>query len=729
MDPPGSTTTITHINNPSNSSSRRRNRCNKWENYLFVAILLQSVALIVLFERFQGNVRENKLKHPQELQATNNDHNDNDPKDGQTKTIITGGVEDRQLPFTFSDGKASSSLDTFLNDSFPSVLQPTSTCQINTNLTDFLLTGIDLGWEHDVKAEGAPTWLRTMCPEVVDHFNRFPLFGKSPQFEGTILVVQTTNFAAQSVCTMKVVQALALSVQARIYLHAGSHLGAVIHGQPIPWDDDVDMWMDFQKRKAFMDACNRFGRNTPILTYPKHVELHCYEHRNAIKVWLQPEGMKKQTHQKKSWYSPFVDLFSFNIQSGQLQEVSPKGARIRKRIAYNIGDYFPTRPFYYGGVHFIGPPSRISGERYALQNCILGDFNHKLEIHFPNPRMNRCIDCRKFSKVFPFVYDDTYIKVGQGNEQLQLFPFRGTMFQPLTSTTIEQRKQWFHASSSEKQKLTDGIPNLNVVEVDNTISPLDGCRGHKLKVIEFNAERGKRWLESAELLRDADVIILNEMDIGMARSDQQHTTRLMAYFLGMNYAWGLEFVELTLGDQGDRNNIDSSEQNFHGLHGNAILSKCKITNTTIFRNQVGSYFSHKPNTINAKGLEKRLGGRMIMLGRIMVNGTSVVIGSTHKLKGLREEVKEYIHTSPTVIAGDQAQSFCGDVGLNVIQSDPKHHKWPASCTSLGGHRGDNICSNLKVAEDEYTLFPCVRQYGLNISLGDHALTGALFKLP
>uniref|UniRef100_A0A7S2M1N7 Endonuclease/exonuclease/phosphatase domain-containing protein n=1 Tax=Skeletonema marinoi TaxID=267567 RepID=A0A7S2M1N7_9STRA len=258
---------------------------------------------------------------------------------------------------------------------------------------------------------------------------------------------------------------------------------------------------------------------------------------------------------------------------------------------------------------------------------------------------------------------------------------------------------------------------------------MDGCRGHKLKVIEFNAERGKRWLESAELLRDADVIILNEMDIGMARSDQQHTTRLMAYFLGMNYAWGLEFVELTLGDQGDRNNIDSSEQNFHGLHGNAILSKCKITNTTIFRNQVGSYFSHKPNTINAKGLEKRLGGRMIMLGRIMVNGTSVVIGSTHKLKGLREEVKEYIHTSPTVIAGDQAQSFCGDVGLNVIQSDPKHHTWPASCTSLGGHRGDNICSNLKVAEDEYTLFPCVRQYGLNISLGDHALTGALFKLP
>eukprot|EP00985_Skeletonema_marinoi_P028138 scaffold24129_cov66-Skeletonema_marinoi.AAC.1 len=66
MDPPGSNTT--HINNSFNSSSRRRNRCNKWENYLFVAVLLQSVALIVLFEKFQGNA-EDKLKHPQELQS------------------------------------------------------------------------------------------------------------------------------------------------------------------------------------------------------------------------------------------------------------------------------------------------------------------------------------------------------------------------------------------------------------------------------------------------------------------------------------------------------------------------------------------------------------------------------------------------------------------------------------------------------------------------------------
>ena len=43
---------------------------------------------------------------------------------------------------------------------------------------------------------------------------------------------------------------------------------------------------------------------------------------------------------------------------------------------------------------------------------------------------------------------------------------------------------------------------------------------------------------------------MNEMYVGMARSDQQHAARLMAYHLGVNYAWGLEFVELTLVDGG-----------------------------------------------------------------------------------------------------------------------------------------------------------------------------------
>jgi hypothetical protein len=197
----------------------------------------------------------------------------------------------------------------------------------------------------------------------------------------------------------------------------------------------------------------------------------------------------------------------------------------------------------------------------------------------------------------------------------------------------------------------------------------------------------------------------------MARSDQQHTTRLIAHYLGMNYARGLEFVELTLGDQSDRNNLQPNENNFHGLHGNAILSKCKISDGKIIRNAVGQYFDTEGNAVNAGGLEKRLGGRMILLGRVVVDGTTVVVGSINQLglNGLTNDIKDYTGTSQTIIAGDQSPSFGEQLGLDVIvASGDSHPTWPASCHGLGEARRDNIYSNLKVADAAYVLKPCFR---------------------
>jgi len=603
-------------------------------------------------------------------------------------------------------------------EEYPSILKEPKTCVTNYKLTNFLTTGIQIGWDNN---DGAPDWLITMCPEVVDHFNRFPMYRETPTFNGTELPIQSTNYAAQAVCTMKVVKLLSASVQARLYLHAGSHLGAIVHGQPIPWDDDVDMWLDFEKKQAFLEACDLFQ---DILEYPKQVNLRCVVGFNALKVWLQPKGMKKVTHNE--WCSPYVDLFLFKINNGRIQEVNPKGAA--QPIGFDVKKYFPTQPFYFGGIYLFGPHPQVAETRYKVQDCVMSGFNHRLEAFFPS-EINRCIDCQELHKLFPFVYNNTYIKVFGGDDEQKLYPPEGSVSSLLTETSTEQRNHWFQASDSKGQQLTNNIPNLDVVEIDNTISPLDECSFNKLKVIEFNVERGRRWLESTELLRDADVIILNEMDIGMVRTDQQHTARLMAYFLEMNYAWGLEFVELTLGDKEDRMNIGPNEENFYGLHGNAILSKCKIFNATIFRNTVSPYFSDTPNDVNANGMEKRLGGRMIMLSRIIVNGASVAIGNTQKLDGFRKEVKNYINGTSAIIAGNQHSSFCGDVGLDLILSDPKHYTWRASCTTFGHGRGDNICSNMKVAEKEYIRKPCITYHGLNVPLGDHSLTGAAFEIP
>jgi hypothetical protein len=81
----------------------------------------------------------------------------------------------------------------------------------------------------------------------------------------------------------------------------------------------------------------------------------------------------------------------------------------------------------------------------------------------------------------------------------------------------------------------------------------------RLRVGEWNAERGLNWDIFEVFCPGADIIILNEMDWGMTRSLNIDTTKHMA---DMNYAYGVEFMELTNGNlaeinatMGEANNI------------------------------------------------------------------------------------------------------------------------------------------------------------------------------
>ena len=178
-----------------------------------------------------------------------------------------------------------------------------------------------------------------------------------------------------------------------------------------------------------------------------------------------------------------------------------------------------------------------------------------------------------------------------------------------------QRKSWRKQAGSKKQKeLTNQIPNLNKVEVDNSISP--GCSwgtNSTLKVVGWNAERGTYWdkfytlVEEQEDLKEPLVILMNEMDIGMARSGNVHTARRLALKLGMNYAFGVEFLELTRGTQSEQNRTEGLRDAL-SLHGNAILTKCILGDTMILRDSLPhTYFSNQAHRgINADGFEVRL---------------------------------------------------------------------------------------------------------------------------
>ncbi|KAI9136180.1 hypothetical protein BKA69DRAFT_1105695 [Paraphysoderma sedebokerense] len=555
--------------------------------------------------------------------------------------------------------------------------------------------------KRPVNEETLPKWIGDLCPEVAIHFSRFPYFANF-----TDLPVMTTSYAAHSVCAMKIASAIAAAVEAKIYLHAGSHLGAILHGGPIPWDDDVDMFLPYDKKEEFLSRCSK------LTNLHLQISLECVVGFNSVKFSIVSADSVKG---EKPWKSPFVDVFLFQIHNGTIYEVDPNGVNLEQ--SYSLHDYFPTRPFYFGGVQLDGPRELISLRRYNTSICKTGGWNHRLE-NWPSYNGSHLVDCCHLSNRFPFIYNHSFIFDGRTSHPLtDLRAFDYSFARETWYIPDSLKNDWIKMDKIDGDYLPRLLPNASTVEIDNSLSK---CQNrNSITVVEFNAGHGRMWRQSVDIFKkfNADVIILNDMDIGMARSDQQHTTRLLAFSLGMNYAWGLEFFELTRGDRHEQN-LTAGMTNFLGLRGNAILSKCEIMNPVIFRNNIEVY---------ADDFEKHFGSRMGLLSQISVGSHVLTVGSIQRLDGFKNEIKNYIGSTKAVIAGNQAWDFCAGVGLAHVDEE-LHFTYPASCKGNGSWRSDIICSNANIIKEESTIRPCIEQHGNEIRLSDHSLTSVVISI-
>jgi endonuclease/exonuclease/phosphatase family metal-dependent hydrolase len=100
-----------------------------------------------------------------------------------------------------------------------------------------------------------------------------------------------------------------------------------------------------------------------------------------------------------------------------------------------------------------------------------------------------------------------------------------------------------------------------------------------IRATAWNIERGIkldeiiRALRGHELMRRSDVLLLTELDYGMARSGNRHVAREVAEGLGMAYAFAPCYVNLS---KGSGLESASEGENAEALHGNAVLSRWPI---------------------------------------------------------------------------------------------------------------------------------------------------------
>ncbi|AOF94326.1 endonuclease/exonuclease/phosphatase family protein [Sinorhizobium sp. RAC02] len=143
-------------------------------------------------------------------------------------------------------------------------------------------------------------------------------------------------------------------------------------------------------------------------------------------------------------------------------------------------------------------------------------------------------------------------------------------------------------------------------------------------VAAWNLERCLFPPESAIHLAatGATVVLLSEMDNGMARTQQRHPTAELAGALGMSYAYGVEFIELDLGSETERA-FCRDDFNEKGFHGNALMAAVPIEDPFMIR-----LWGERIWLING-GDQPRLGERFAIGAVVRTESGPFLAVSTH----------------------------------------------------------------------------------------------------
>lgn len=177
-----------------------------------------------------------------------------------------------------------------------------------------------------------------------------------------------------------------------------------------------------------------------------------------------------------------------------------------------------------------------------------------------------------------------------------------------------------------------------------------------IRVVNWNIERGLRLREIISFLesQNADLVILQEVDVNARRTRRLNVAEEIARRLEMDYVFGREFEELT---QGSRTSP--------AYHGQATLSRWRLSNPRVIRfSRQSSFWRPRWFLPRTEPFQERIGGRIALVTEVESAGSRLTVYNLHlesrgnndlRLAQLEEVVLDAAKCalqSPALVAGD-----------------------------------------------------------------------------
>ena len=197
-----------------------------------------------------------------------------------------------------------------------------------------------------------------------------------------------------------------------------------------------------------------------------------------------------------------------------------------------------------------------------------------------------------------------------------------------------------------------------------------------VRVVSWNIERGLQFSAILDFLRsaEADLILLQEVDLNVRRTQYLDVAYELARSLRLNYVFGKEFQELSAGC--------CVSPAYHGL---ATLSPWPISNGRIIRFRRQSNF-WKPRWYvpQIELFQRRLGGRISLVADALIDHQRSVTYNLHlesrgkdslrldQLGETLEDAKRQRESALVIIAGDFNLDAGNDCAAATLQTSGFH---------------------------------------------------------
>ncbi len=152
----------------------------------------------------------------------------------------------------------------------------------------------------------------------------------------------------------------------------------------------------------------------------------------------------------------------------------------------------------------------------------------------------------------------------------------------------------------------------------------DVAARESVRVVAWNIQRGIHFdgiaealATEAELAR-ADVLMLLESDLGMARSGNRNVARELAGRLGFDYVYGNSYLCLSAGNRREASQVGPDTL---ALSGNAILSRLPLTRAENFTVAIMKD--------KFESSEKRLGHKKALWAEVAIGTKRLAIAAVH----------------------------------------------------------------------------------------------------